>query len=971
MVKEGLRLNVLDLTCDICLEMYVLKFPERLLNEIEKLKNDSMNKAKSSKAYKNLRLSRLNVLIEGILNGCYANYVNKNNIECGWIFSYTNSNLDAIKHFLTLWAIDGGVDELIVKDILNDVVYEKKNINISYTDILNKRVIAKEGEPNNYLKQNLLLFYIGNNISNKVKYSITCADGKIKTLTFKKVNVMESNGSLRLMSEVLTYESIRLNKKTNEKITVYESYAYFIDIALENIYDCTYPKLFINSGLVRFRTKPNKFATRGSKAIHPYIEISPDICVDSNYATYIKGKVFPKARAWDSLFEQCFNYTYSKLPKISDVFESPEKYIENNNIKVLVPHGTHFWDAKHDILQGSDLYSRAEIAEVIKECICSIMPGMCNNDFNYVEKREKRSKKNTHTQLTEIDIPGNEINIEVYYMNDEFKSEFAKLIDVYNSGRVIKPLPKELSKEEKAEAKKLNDPIVSVTDKIHQILQPIEYDNAIKLGQETVNNIVKINVCYVNILKDMNLNLAIEDKIKKMNIKAAKVKEDNSVSKQDEELVQNKMDAEKKKALRLIEKELNKNNKAFKCIQNSNEVICAIVEFPNAEFFASKDLIDLKNYMRHNFAINNRVTQFIASGLTKKNDVIENSNYNRMGKCILECLRMKGIVVIDVDKTFEYLGIDKKNAIIGLYLIPGTEEFILTALYQKKLYSYVIGMSNKWTSYDNILVELGSVIDKKVKVNADGIELALHKFVEQFGADHLMILANRTALKKKVPYFIDMKSELNLCIKYKDDNMFEVKKLNSALAERLTIVAVDEEYSGVCPEWVSVVKGEEDKKGLPNSFYKLNDYVFYGIAPKTNASDMKSLTKYRKEERLNKIFRKETAIMYTVPIVKTGYSNEFAARISHGLRSMSSFQYDDKEYTALPYVLHLSKKTKEYSFKKSELIYNEDKQEEMEAEDFNIINVVSSDVESDDDSLDLNKNTSNILEDILDATISW
>ena len=970
MIKEGLRLNVLDLKGDISLEMYVLRFPERLFNEIEKLKNDSMDREKSSTAHKNLGLSRLNVVIEGILSGCYTNYVNKNNIESGWIFSYTNSNLDAIKHFLTLWSIDGGIEELMVRDILKDVEYEKKTIQISYTDILNKRVAVNEGELNNYLKQNLLLFYIGSNISSKIKYPITCADGKEKILTFKKVNEMVSNGSLRLMSEVLTNTYTITKKKTKETITGYKSYAYFIDISLESIYGCEYPKLFINSGIVRFRTKANNFSTRGSKSIRPYVEISKELCLDSEFDSYIKGKIFPKAYSWDSLFERCFKYTYNNLPKVSDIFDCPEKYIEDGNIKVLIPHGTHFWDAKHDILQGSDLYSRAEIAELIKECISDTMPGLCNKDFNYVEKREKRSTKNTHSQLAEIDIPRNEVNIEVYYINEDFKTEFSKLVDTYNSGKIIKPLPKELSKEEKAEAKKLNDPIVSVTEKIHKILKPTEYNNAIKSGLDTINNIVKINVSYTNILKDMNMNLSIEDKIKKLNIKASKSKEEDGNSKEDKDAIKNKIEAEKKKALRLIEKDLNKNNKAFKSLKKSDDVVCAIVELPDAEFFSSKDLVDLKNYMRHNFAMNNRVTQFFASGLTKKNEIIENSNYNRMSKCILECLRMRGIVVIDVDKTFEYVGIDSKNAVIGLYLVPGTEDFVLTALYKQKLYSYVIGVTNRWTSYDSMLIELGSAIDRRIDVKADSIELALHKFVEQTGAEHLMLLVNRTALKKKVPYFIDMKSELNLCVKYKDDADFEFKKLNSSLAKRLTIVAVDEEYSGLCPEWVSVVKGEEDKKGLPNSFYKLNDFVFYGIAPKTNASDMKSLTKFRKEERLNKIFRKETAIMYTVPVVKEGYSNEFAARISHGLRSMSSFQYDDKEYTVLPYVLHLSKKAKEYLFKRADLIYNEDRQDEMEEDDLNIINFISSE-DGVNESIEIKINNSSILDDILNAEILW
>lgn len=970
MIKEGLRLNVLDLKGDVSLEMYVLRFPERLFNEIEKLKNDSMDREKSSGAHKNLRLSRLNVVIEGILSGCYTNYVNKDNIESGWIFSYTNSNLDAIKHFLTLWSIDGGVDELIVKDILNDVEYEKKTIQISYKDILNKRASVNEGEISNYLKQNLLLFYIGSNISSKIKYPITCVDGKEKILTFKKVNEMVSSGTLRLMSEVLTDTYTITKKKTKETITGYKSYAYFIDISLENIYGCEYPKLFINSGLVRFRTKANNFSTRGSKSIRPYIEISKELCLDSEFASYIKGKISPKTYSWDTLFERCFKYTYNSLPKVSDIFDCPEKYIEDENIKVLIPHGTHFWDAKHDILQGSDLYSRAEIAELIKECITDTIPGLCDIDFNYVEKREKRNTKNTHSQLAEIDVPGNEINIEVYYINEEFKTEFSKLIDVYNSGKIIKPLPKELSKEEKAEAKKLNDPIVSVTEKIHKILKPKEYDNAIKSGLDKVNNIVKINVLYTSILKDMNINLSIEDKIKKLNIKASKSKEKYSDSNEDKDVVKNKIDAEKKKALRLMEKELSKNNKAFKSLKKSDDVVCAIVEFPNAEFFSSKELVDLKNYMRHNFAMNNRVTQFFASGLTRKNEVVENSNYNRMSKCILECLRMKGVVIVDVDKTFEYVGIDSKNAVIGLYLIPRTEDFVLTALYKKKLYSYVIGVTNRWINYDSMLVKLGSVIDKRVDVKADSIELALHKFVEQTGAEHLMLLVNRTALKKKVPYFIDMKSELNLCVKYKDDDDFEFKKLNNSLAERLTIVTVDEEYSGLCPEWVSVVKGEEDKKGLPNSFYKLNDFVFYGIAPKTNASDMKSLTKFRKEERLNKIFRKETAIMYTVPVVKEGYSNEFAARISHGLRSMSSFQYDDKEYTVLPYVLHLSKKAKEYLFKRTDLIYSENRQDEMDEDDLSIINFISSEDVS-GEPIEIKINNSSILDDILNAQILW
>ena len=88
------------------------------------------------------------------------------------------------------------------------------------------------------------------------------------------------------------------------------------------------------------------------------------------------------------------------------------------------------------------------------------------------------------------------------------------------------------------------------------------------------------------------------------------------------------------------------------------------------------------------------------------------------------------------------------------------------------------------------------------------------------------------------------------------------------------------------------------------------------------------------------------------------------------MRGNSSFQFSFTDFTTLPYVLHLSKKAKEFMFKKSDMLYSEEKLDELENEDLDILDLLNKNNIT-NYSVDINFNSIDILDEILNAEIDW
>lgn len=947
-MSKGLKLNILDIKRDINLDMYVLNFPRELFEIISEKKDT-----------KNLNISKLNLIIESLIDGCYTSYVNANNLDNGWVFSYSDKNLDNIKHYLTSWAIDNDIEKETILGAVDNMCYRQSKINIDHKEITAPKT--------NYLKKNLLLFHIANVLSGKIKYTLKDFSGNDTELTFNKVNQYTGKGKVRLISDVLD-ASITITTKKKEKKRINRFYSYYIDLSIENIYSEDVPKLFINSGLIRYKVKEDGYKTRGKKGILPYIKVKKDIQNNDNECSFVRGKIMPYSYKWDKLFETCFNYTYKLLPSTKDIFSNPINYIKDSEIKVYIPQGTHFWDAKHDVFQGADLFFRKEIAEEVKNTLTSRLSLFLDSDFIYIETEERSSRlKNKHTVLDEITLDCDFINLEVYYLNKEFKIEFSKFIDAYNNGLLTIEADKSLSKEEKKIHKEMKNPIIEASEKLLEVIQKADYNNHKKNKSQKMNVKYKINVNYINLKEDLRFNLEVEDKLKKFNQTNAKIKDEDK----DEE----KIKAEKERIIKIMDREMGRNKRCFSKIKEEKAPVPAIIEFPDAEYFNKNNLVDSKKYLRHLMTTKGRITQFFANGIsTNADNLIEKSNYNRMQKCVLECFRMRGINIVDVDFVMNKVKPDDNVAIMGVYMIPGTEEFIMVSLYNKKIYGYMVDVTGNWVNYSELLIKMGSrdesSKDKGKHKKPDCIENAILKFIEISGANHVIIITNRSSIKAKIPYFGAMTGKVNFCVKYKEQGEdINLMPLPENILNKLSIVAIDEEQSGICPEWVSVIDREEEVTSLPNPFCQLNENVYYGVAPKTNTSDMKSLCKTRKEERLNKIYRKETAIAYSVPVVKEGYDKKFIARISHNLRGNASYQYSENEFTVFPYTLHLAYKAKEYYFKKSEMYFNDDTIDEMDEDEIKLINSLDETETIKENYEAIECYGTNILDDLINLTI--
>lgn len=927
MKQRDIRLSMLDIQEGISIDMYVGVFPERLVDEIFKKAGDEK--------VENLALGRLNIVIKGILPDCYTNYVNKRNIQDGWVYSYSSENIDLIRHFLFSWAKEYDLEDDVIKECIDDFKFEKTVIYISLEDL----------KKPNYLKKNLFLFHISRLLTNGLKYSITLNNGHTSELSFSFVNELNKSCKYRLMSDVIESNIIKRGKPSENNVY----YSYYVDLSIDTLFGQDKPNLIINTGLVRFRTTPSKFKTK-KKNIHPYILVANSNIHSKCKRNYLKGKIICKNDKfvkdfnphWDWFFKECFSYTYEKLPSVEDIFTNPEFMIKENNIKVLIPHGTHFKDAKHDILQGADVVLRANLISSVKDVLSSELFNNFKNEFVSISMQEEKTQGGNSARILENPIvPTNangELELEVYYLHEEFKDIFQQFVDKYNSGELNMKVPKrkDFSKDDAKLLTKLlknkNNPIVVATQDLLSQLQnkDVEKNCKVKIPEELkiselesfINSLsgtvvvkYKINVKYYSLLDDLGISSEILDGYS---------------------LAKNK--ASKEKALSEISIALSKNSRMItKNIKKSNSVVPAIVEIMDKKYYVSKKLVDLKPSLRSHFAKNNRTTQFLVDALKKdKNGDVVSSTYNKISKCILECLRAMGVMTVDIDEPLKKHNSNDESAIIGIYGIPASESFILTSIFKGQVYGYMAGISTKWTPIGEFLSDIGSKVECKSEYNQDIIEIAIRKFKDEYNPNHIILVANRTTLKSKIPYFVKMENDFNLCVKHKEDENFNPIAMDRTLSDTISVVSVDEESGGLCPEWVVREDGEEVPTSLVGRFCRLSDEIYFGIAPKTNTSNMKVLVNKTKEEALDDIMRKETAILYSIPKVHPLYDKEFIVRLVHSLREKASIQ-SMAESTVYPYPLHLAKKSSEYVFKKIDLIYSSEDIEDMSIEDEEII----------------------------------
>ena len=156
--------------------------------------------------------------------------------------------------------------------------------------------------------------------------------------------------------------------------------------------------------------------------------------------------------------------------------------------------------------------------------------------------------------------------------------------------------------------------------------------------------------------------------------------------------------------------------------------------------------------------------------------------------------------------------------------------------------------------------------------------------------------------------------------------------LTTNLYNKLSVIEINGESSGYCPEWFEIKNGESNYKGLPSAFAILNESVYFSIPDKTNESNMGTNIKKYKDLDADLSFRKETAVMISILKSKENYPKLLLAAYAHLLRHKTSIQFLSGS-TTFPLPLDLAKKNAEYKFMVRDLIVNEEDEDSEDDSD--------------------------------------
>lgn len=807
------------------MELYKIKFPLEIYNAF-------WDKAKSENEEKQgfMKLKELHACMKLDLTDIYyTNFVSKDNLEDGWIFSSTDENLSTIKIRLKRWIDYLGLEGL--NDVIKNINFEKETIIITKEDLINK----------NY-KSKVFLSHIAKYIAENM--TITLGENDINNLNFTFVNNSENFRIIGLTDNNLI--------KVGEEEFLY---GYYVDFKIQDLMSTN--KVFINMipGQLRFAKKEVK--TVFKKGLNPYILINNKSAIGSSKVTAITGAinyVITKDNEhqyrWDSSLKYMNEVIFEALPNEYELLNNPSKFINyNDNLSILIPYGTHITSSSvTDVASGMDLFLREEILDKIYTLV--------STKYNVFKERPITETKKGFPKIDfkqEVLPINSTFNIDVLYLNEYTKLNMKKFEDNFND--------------------------------LEQTLNKINSKSYVDIEEEVRINNVKLlyKSLYPNILENKCCSKIKFNFIDYSHTSAISTPKNRGTEEFMEEFLE--LDIDSSANVSIVE-----YNEPKYFLYNQYKDLFKEIRYANAEFFT-------------------KATQFmhpieevdVSELNSKKQKKYYDEIYGKIVKCILECLRLTGIVSA---KDFHLMDCN-----IGVTVQKGY--LIFTAINGNDIYGKID--NSKWMSYSEFTVELAKLNDdgkcKGFENNKLLIENSIEEFLKENNIKNATLNIHYNTLKNYIPF---IKSGFNNDFNLKIDKEDKENKYLPYTNEGLSVLIIDD----ACQvEWVSVKNGKRETTSFPYIFTELEDKLVLSVSDMQSVMQkpIKTNAKTRKETNENSVkfniySKNKPCLIYCAKVGKE--RNSYSLLINaHQLKRNTSIQHfknESTECTKLPLPLHLA-----------------------------------------------------------------
>lgn len=332
----------------------------------------------------------------------YTNFISKDNLDDGWIFSETDDDLFNIKARLKAWLETLNLDGF--NEIIKKLSFEKEKIIITKEDLISK----------NY-KSKIFLSYMSKKLSQNLSIDLT--DDGLNRLNFTFVN---NSNNFRLVG--LT-ENNFINVD-GEKFL----YGYYLDFKIISRFSSN--EVFLNISIGQLRLVSKSAKTYFGKGLNPYIFINSKDAKGNYKATAMIGKINyndnnESKYSWDWSLNSISKIILEKLPYPSELLDNPLKYAQpNDGLSILIPYGTHISTSNAtDSSSGVDYFTREKILDAVYNCL--------SKEEVFLERpRYQLNNKSKTIGFKDDVLDGLDVlNIEMLYLNEDTR----KLFELFES----------------------------------------------------------------------------------------------------------------------------------------------------------------------------------------------------------------------------------------------------------------------------------------------------------------------------------------------------------------------------------------------------------------------------------------------------------------------------------------------------------------------------------------------------------
>lgn len=864
------------------LDVYVLKFPEEIYKSfIAKFHDEDYKK-------RNMRINDLNTILGSYLTDIYyLNFIKSSNLEEGWIFASHDDYITLIQSNLRKWLERIKMD--VNEDAIESLEFEKTTIDITPEDL----------KTDSY-KSKLFLNYISRVIASSIELNSINGDKAIP-LDIIPVNNHPRNRALCLHPE----RKVTIKDK-NKDVDLYFNYYY--DIFNVELKDEEYPYICVEVGAMRLATYDNiKTVNNGSSysGMHPYIVLNErhrdadgdfkQMAFRAEIGTHPKSNQYIWKRNYTGVLKDALNVEF---PSIDKVLENPIDFVNNSEISVLIPHGTHLSKAAHLVGSGMDFKMRNNVLLTIEKEL---------NNLNLISGSLKAEMKNGNNNLKENkDLLSNvdSLKFDLLYTNDETKKAFEAFVRTYNDiensimlsieAGVASPIDKSKKKYLK-----------TIEEGLIESEEYIEAKEKLLFLEEFESKCEKYEGVNLKALKKFYGHLH-DKKIAKVDncIKNFKPIEINYIDCSD-------LDTYSIKARSKSDKE--SYIESLKQLELSDDSKVVIVELENKDKFKGKT--DPKNLIRKTLASEfGKTTQFFVPFESKMLDgknkaestltQIEINNFasDLITKIFLECIRQEGIVHKRVFET--------NIAQVGI--IKHEKDFFLIAMVGNKTFGKF--RDSKWLPFHNIQTLISSsskiTIEDMTKIySSTYLEDAIDNLFEEFDIKHCYVNILDRQIKNIIPGLYS-KEQFNLKVNFSN----EPKEFYPYKNDNVSVIVINDTIDS---EWFPIEDNENQTNSFSTTLCQINDSLYISTASgRQGVMSSTTVKKVGGKDKLDNFsiakenyFRSSPIFMYFSKVGKEHNALSIAIFL-HFTKSQTAIQHfgtDSTEEIKLPLCLNLAK----------------------------------------------------------------